>query len=157
MSDPFWKTKSLKDMSRAEWESLCDGCGRCCLNKLEDEDTGEFHYTRAACRLLDCKTAQCTDYPNRAKKVHDCVTLTPENVGSLGWLPASCAYRLLDEGKPLPWWHPLVSGTPQTVIDAGISVSGQVYPEKGITTEELWLHMWKLPKAKRKKINQGHK
>lgn len=155
MPDQFWKTKSLKDMSREEWESLCDGCGRCCLNKLEDEDTGEFHYTRAACRLLDCQTAQCTDYKNRAKKVHDCVTLTPDNVSTLGWLPASCAYRLLDEGKPLAWWHPLVSGTQQTVIDAGISVSGQAYPEKGISVDELWLHMWKLPKAKRKKMSQG--
>ncbi len=108
---PFWKTKTLTEMSRDEWESLCDGCGRCCLNKLEDEDTGKFLYTRAACKLLDVKTCRCTDYPNRAARVPDCVTLTPENVGELGWLPQTCAYRLLDEGKSLPWWHPLVSGT----------------------------------------------
>jgi uncharacterized protein len=150
-SDPFWKTKSLKDMSRTEWESLCDGCGRCCLNKLEDEDTGEYHYTKAACRLLDCKTAQCTDYPNRAKRVPDCVTLTSNNVGSLGWLPSTCAYRLLDEGKDLPCWHPLVSGRPETVVESGISVAGKVYTEKGIRTDRLWLHLWTLPKARRKK------
>ncbi|MCC7483107.1 MAG: YcgN family cysteine cluster protein, partial [Hyphomicrobiales bacterium] len=120
---PFWKTKTLTDMSRDEWESLCDGCGRCCLNKLEDEDTGKFLYTRAACKLLDVKTCRCTDYPNRAARVPDCVTLTPENVGELGWLPQTCAYRLLDEGQSLPGWHPLVSGRPETVTEAGISVS----------------------------------
>ncbi len=153
MSDqPFWKSKTLDKMSRTEWESLCDGCGRCCLNKLEDEDTGHFIYTRAACKLLDLKTCQCTDYPNRAKRVPDCVTLTPEVVDGLGWLPESCAYRILDEGRSLPWWHPLVSGRQNTVVEAGISVSGQAYSEKGITTDELWHHMWKLPKAKRKKI-----
>jgi uncharacterized protein len=147
---PFWKTKSLRDMTQTEWESLCDGCGRCCLNKLEDEDTGNYMFTRAACRLLDCTTARCTDYKNRSRRVSDCVTLTTENVGSLGWLPSSCAYRLLDDGKPLPWWHPLVSGRQETVDEAGISVKGQVYTEKGISVNELWLHMWKLPKAKRK-------
>ncbi len=149
---PFWKSKSLADMSRTEWESLCDGCGRCCLNKLEDADTGEYHFTRTACRLLDCGTAQCTDYKNRSKRVSDCVTLTPKNVGKLGWLPSTCAYRLIEEGKSLPWWHPLVSGRAETVDEAGISVVGQVYPEKGISVNELWLHMWKLPKAKRQKI-----
>jgi uncharacterized protein len=148
---PFWKTKSLEDMSAAEWESLCDGCGRCCLNKLEDEDTGKFIYTRAACMLLDLKTCQCGDYANRAKRVPDCVTLTPEVVDGLGWLPETCAYRLLDEGKTLPWWHPLVSGRRETVREAGISVEGQVYSEKGIITEDLWQHMWQLPKARRKK------
>jgi uncharacterized protein len=147
---PFWKTKSLEQMTRAEWESLCDGCGRCCLNKLEDEDTGRYLYTRAACKLLDLKTCQCTDYPNRAKKVHDCVTLTPETIGDLGWLPKTCAYRLLDEGHTLQWWHPLVSGRPETVVEAGISVAGEVYSEAGIAVDELVDHLWKLPKAKRK-------
>jgi uncharacterized cysteine cluster protein YcgN (CxxCxxCC family) len=151
MAEAFWKTKSLAEMTRAEWESLCDGCGRCCLNKLEDEDTGEFHYTRAACKLLDLKTCQCTDYPNRQKKVHDCVALTPQNVGELGWLPESCAYRRLNEGLGLPWWHPLVSGDPDTVREAGISVAGEAYSEKGISVDELVEHLWKLPKAKRKK------
>jgi uncharacterized cysteine cluster protein YcgN (CxxCxxCC family) len=147
---PFWKTKTLAEMTRVEWESLCDGCGRCCLNKLEDEDTGEFLYTRAACKLLDLKTCRCTDYEHRASRVPDCVTLTPENVGSLGWLPRTCAYRLLDEGKPLPWWHPLVSGTPQTVIDAGIAVAGTAYSEEGLSVDDLVDHLWKLPKARRR-------
>ena len=148
--EPFWKTKSLEQMTRAEWENLCDGCGRCCLNKLEDEDTGEFIYTRAACKLLDLGTCRCGDYPNRATKVPDCVTLTPQNVPTLGWLPATCAYRLLDEGKPLAWWHPLVSGDPATVIAAGISVKDEAYSENGHTTDDLVDHIWKLPKAKRR-------
>jgi uncharacterized protein len=147
---PFWKTKPLAEMTREEWESLCDGCGRCCLNKLEDEDTGRYLYTRTACKLLDLKTCQCTDYPNRAARVPDCVTLTPANVGDLGWLPKSCAYRLLDEGHSLAWWHPLVSGRAETVVEAGISVVGEVYSEVGISVDELVEHLWKLPKAKRK-------
>ena len=149
-TQPFWKTKTLTEMTREEWESLCDGCGRCCLNKLEDEDTGEFLYTKAACKLLDLKTCQCTDYKNRHKKVADCVALTPKNVGELGWLPESCAYRRLEEGRGLAWWHPLVSGTPDTVREAGISVAGEVYSEKGIMVDELVNHLWKLPKAKRR-------
>lgn len=148
---PFWKSKSLGEMTKAEWESLCDGCGRCCLNKLEDEDTGKFLYTRAACKLLDIGTCQCTDYPNRAKRVPDCVTLTPQNVPELGWLPESCAYRRLDEGRGLAWWHPLVSGTAETVRKAGISVENEAYTEEGITVDELVHHIWKLPKARRKK------
>ena len=147
---PFWKTKALSEMTKQEWESLCDGCGRCCLNKLEDEDTGRFHYTRAACKLLDLETCRCTDYANRQARVPDCVALTPENVGSLGWLPATCAYRLLDEGKNLEWWHPLVSGRPETVAEAGITVTGEAYSEEGITIEELVDHLWRLPKPRRK-------
>ena len=147
---PFWKTKSLSEMSKSEWESLCDGCGRCCLNKLEDEDTGEYLYTKAACKLLDLKTCQCTDYVNRAGVVPDCVTLTPKNVGELGWLPSTCGYRLLAEGKPLAWWHPLVSGKPDTVIEAGIHVAGDAYSEVGITVDDLVDHIWKLPKPKRR-------
>ncbi|NJM31336.1 MAG: YcgN family cysteine cluster protein, partial [Rhizobiales bacterium] len=135
--DPYWKTKTLGEMTREEWESLCDGCGRCCLNKLEDDDTGRFHYTRAACKLLDLGTCRCSDYPNRAKRVSDCVTLTPGNVGSLGWLPKTCAYRLLDEGKNLAWWHPLISGDPETVKQAGISIVDEAYSEVGIKTKEL--------------------
>ena len=149
--EAFWKTKALAEMTRREWESLCDGCGRCCLNKLEDEDTGEFLYTRAACKLLDLKTCQCTDYNNRAARVPDCVALTPGNVGSLGWLPKTCAYRLLDEGKPLAWWHPLVSGRRESVDEAGIAVKGLVYSEEGIAVDDLVDHLWKLPKPKRRR------
>lgn len=116
-------------MSRQEWESLCDGCGKCCLHKLEDEDTGRIHYTNVACRLLNPGTCQCKDYDNRQKHVPDCVQLTPEGAGSLRWLPSTCAYRLLAEGKPLQWWHPLVSGDPQTVHQAGVSVRGRVVSE----------------------------
>jgi hypothetical protein len=153
MSDPetFWKTKTLGEMSRTEWEQLCDGCGRCCLNKLEDEDTGEFLYTKAACKLLDLKTCRCSDYENRASRVPDCVTLTPENVPRLGWLPATCAYRLLDEGKPLAWWHPLVSGRKETVVEAGIDVSSTAYSEDRISVDDLVDHIWRLPKARRRK------
>lgn len=147
---PFWKTKSLAQMTAEEWESLCDGCGRCCLNKLEDEDTGEFIYTRAACNLLDLGTCRCSDYADRQARVPDCVALTPENVGSLGWLPATCAYRLVDEGKTLPWWHPLVSGRDETVEEAGISVKGEAYSEEGITVDDLVDHIWRLPKARRR-------
>jgi uncharacterized protein len=150
MTKPFWKEKTLAEMTRAEWESLCDGCGRCCLNKLEDEDTGEYLYTKAACTLLDLKTCQCTDYANRAARVPDCVTLTAENVGKLGWLPATCAYRLLEEGMPLPWWHPLVSGRKSTVEEAGITVAGHACSEDGISVDDLVDHLWKLPKARRK-------
>jgi uncharacterized cysteine cluster protein YcgN (CxxCxxCC family) len=149
---PFWKTKTLSEMTRQEWESLCDGCGRCCLNKLEDEDTGRFHYTRAACKLLDLETCRCTDYANRQARVPDCVALTPENVGSLGWLPATCAYRILDERRNLEWWHPLVSGRQETVAEAGITVTGEAYSEEGITIEELVDHIWRMPKAKRKQV-----
>ncbi|MCB1378987.1 MAG: YcgN family cysteine cluster protein [Alphaproteobacteria bacterium] len=152
MSDtpPFWKTKPLDQLTRAEWELLCDGCGRCCLNKLEDEDTGEFLYTRAACKLLDLGTCRCLDYENRSAAVPDCVTLTPANVRSLGWLPATCAYRLLDEGKSLPWWHPLVSGSADTVHEAGISVRDEAYSEEGIDVDDLVDHLWRLPKARRR-------
>lgn len=126
MSEPFWKTKSLAEMSRSEWESLCDGCGKCCLAKLEDEDTGQIHWTSVACRLFDESSCRCGDYKNRQKKVDDCVRLTPRNVGTIKWLPGTCAYRLLAEGKDLQWWHHLVSGSHETVREAGISMRGRV-------------------------------
>ncbi|GGE36976.1 UPF0260 protein [Agaricicola taiwanensis] len=122
----FWQEKALDEMSEAEWESLCDGCGRCCLVKLEDEDTGKVHYTSVGCTLLDEHACNCRDYANRSAKVADCVRLTPQTVRALGWLPVTCAYRRLAEGKDLDWWHPLVSGDPQTVHAAGISVRGRV-------------------------------
>ena len=147
---PFWKEKQLCEMSREEWESLCDGCARCCLVKLEDEDTGAIHFTSAACKLLDGDACRCTDYKNRNRRVPDCVALTPDNVGELNWLPKTCAYRLLAEGRSLPWWHPLVSGRPETVIEAGISVAGKTRSEERFAEEELWTLRWRLPKAKRR-------
>lgn len=123
---PFWKTKTLDTLSREEWESLCDGCGRCCLVKLEEEETGEIHYTNVACRMLDCTSGHCKDYAQRKRHVPDCVTLTPDIVRSVDWLPPSCAYRLMAEGRELYWWHPLVSGDPQTIYAAGVSVRGRV-------------------------------
>jgi uncharacterized protein len=134
---PFWRTKTLAEMSEAEWESLCDGCGRCCLNKLEDADTGEIFFTDVACRLFDAGSCRCADYPNRHVRVADCVPLTAENVEVLTWLPPTCAYRLLAEGRDLYWWHPLVSGDPQSVHDAGVSVRGRVRSETDVPESEL--------------------
>lgn len=119
---PFWETKTLDELDDREWEALCDGCGRCCMVKLEDADSGARIDTRLACRLLDIGACRCTDYGNRHAQVPDCVRLTPDNVRALDWLPETCAYRLRDEGRRLYWWHPLVSGDPETVHQAGISV-----------------------------------
>jgi uncharacterized protein len=121
----FWKTKTLEQMSEVEWESLCDGCARCCLEKLEDEDTGKIYFTHVSCRLLDAGLCACRDYANRSEQVPDCVRLTPANVRTLNWLPPSCAYRLVAEGRDLFWWHPLISGDPNTVHEAGVSVRGR--------------------------------
>lgn len=121
-SAPFWETKTLEELTEEEWESLCDGCGRCCMVKLEDEATGARIDTRLACRLLDIGACRCTDYANRHAQVPDCVRLTPQAARELDWLPDTCAYRLRAHGKPLYWWHPLRSGDPETVHQAGISV-----------------------------------
>lgn len=125
-SDPFWERIPLAQMSPIQWESLCDGCAKCCVTKYEDEDTGAIHYTDVACHLLDQERCQCTDYPNRSTRVPDCVTLTTETLAQPRWLPATCAYRLVAEGKPLPHWHPLISGDPDLVHRLGLSVRGRV-------------------------------
>jgi hypothetical protein len=140
----FWKTKSLAEMSEEEWESLCDGCGRCCLVKLEDEDTGEIHFTDVACKLFDGGPCRCLDYANRTRNVPDCVQLTPQIIGELSWLPATCAYRLLDEGRDLAWWHPLVSGDPSTVEKAGISMRGRTVSENDVHPMDLINRIKKL-------------
>ena len=128
--EPFWRRKTLSEMTADEWESLCDGCAKCCLHKLEDAETGEVSYTNVACRLLDAGTCLCTDYARRTRFVPDCVRLTPQNLAQLTWMPSSCAYRLVAEGRDLHWWHPLVSGDPETVHRAGISVRSRVVAEE---------------------------
>jgi hypothetical protein len=159
---PFWRRKRLHEMTQAEWESLCDGCGRCCLNKLEEEGTDRTFYTAVACRLLDERTCRCKDYKNRAVLVDDCVQLTPRNIRRISWLPPTCAYRLLAEGRDLYWWHPLVSGDPETVHIAGVSVRGRVADtETNVPDEKLedYIVSWPLkwPKAARAKSRRKRK
>ncbi|MFO7594255.1 MAG: YcgN family cysteine cluster protein [Pseudomonadota bacterium] len=132
----FWEEKSLAEMSREEWESLCDGCARCCLIKLEDEETEALHYTGVACRYLDRHKCQCTAYADRTRLVPDCLELSMDNVDQLYWMPQSCAYRLLDAGRPLPEWHPLISGNPDSVHEAGISVRGFAISEDDVDSVE---------------------
>lgn len=128
LRDRFWELP-LERLTREEWEALCDGCGRCCLHKLEDEDTGEIVHTNVACKLLDTATARCKDYRHRKAFVPDCLRLTMRNVHEVNWLPVTCAYKLRAEGKPLEPWHPLLSGDPQSVHRAGISAAGKVISE----------------------------
>ncbi|MDB5380947.1 MAG: putative cytosolic protein [Rhodospirillales bacterium] len=155
MSDaaPFWKTKTLAAMSRAEWESLCDGCGRCCLHKLRDAETDELAWTEVACRLLDTHSCQCSDYDHRKAFVPDCVKLTARKVAAIDWLPPSCAYRLVAEGRDLYWWHPLVSGRADTVHEAGVSVRDRVMTERNAGPLEGHVVRWPglLPKTARPK------
>ena len=130
---PFWKEKTLEELNPAEWESLCDGCGRCCLVKLEDEESGKIHFTDIACKRFNPGTCRCADYARRRRKVHDCIGFTPAKVRTLEWLPPSCAYRLVAEGRDLAWWHPLVSGSQTSVHEAGVSVRGRIsVPEKDV-------------------------
>ena len=150
--EPFWRRKALEDMTQSEWESLCDGCGRCCLVKLADEETEEVHLTRLACRMLHIGACRCTDYPRRHELMPDCVAIDPQKVRELTWLPPTCAYRLVAEGKDLAWWHPLVSGTQATVIEAGVSVKGRVHcSEDEIAVEDFVGRIKKWPLAYPKK------
>ena len=133
MADEYWKRKSLAQMNAAEWEGLCDGCALCCMHKLEDEDSGEIFYTDIACRLLDIDTCRCTDYANRVKIVTECLVLTTEDRESFEWLPGSCAYKRLANGQELPDWHPLLTGDPDSVHTAGVSVRGKAVSENETT------------------------
>lgn len=144
MRDQFWELP-LRDLSRAEWEALCDGCGRCCLHKIEDADTGEITDTNVACKLLDTGTAQCSDYRNRKAFVPDCLRLTLKIVNDVPWLPDTCAYRRRAADKPLPKWHPLLSGDPEAAIHAGVSVAGRVVGEAEAGPLEHHIVEWDQP------------
>jgi uncharacterized cysteine cluster protein YcgN (CxxCxxCC family) len=139
---PFWQRKTLAEMSRAEWESLCDGCGKCCLLKLEDEDSGQVDYTEAACKLLDLESCRCTRYAERKQHVPDCIKLTIKLVDKLKWMPSTCAYRLIAEGRDLAWWHPLVSGDADSVHKAGVSVRGRAISEQDAGDLEDHIVTW---------------
>ncbi|WP_299043390.1 YcgN family cysteine cluster protein [uncultured Tateyamaria sp.] len=155
MSDPidraglpprFWENKPIHQLTRKEWEALCDGCGKCCLNKLEDEDSGEVALTRVACRLLDDDTCRCAHYDTRHQFVPDCIVLKPSNIEEhLYWIPQTCAYRLVYERKPLFDWHPLISGTAETVHDAGLSMRGQTVSEFDVADEDWEDHIIEEP------------
>ncbi len=136
----FWETTPLNAMTDAEWESLCDGCGKCCMVLLDETDTGRLYETNVACRLFDVKRRRCTDYANRTKRVKDCVALTPGNAGGLDWMPETCAYRRLARGEGLPGWHPLLTGTRKSVEDAGVAVTAAV-SERTIDADDIWDHV----------------
>ncbi|MCW8308151.1 YcgN family cysteine cluster protein [Acidiphilium sp. PA] len=150
-AEPFWVVKRLDQMTEAEWESLCDGCGRCCLHKLRDDETGELEFTNVACRLLDTRSCACTDYVNRTRAVPDCISLTPAALTEIDWLPPSCAYRLVADGRPLPAWHPLVTGDVDSTRKAGASVSDRVISEDDAGPLEHHIVAWpaRWPKQRR--------
>ena len=133
---PYWQTKTLAEMSPREWEDLCDGCGLCCVIRFEDEDSGDVIPTRVHCKLFDPQACSCSDYANRNAQVPDCIKLTPNNIEQLGWMPKSCAYRRLHEGRPLAAWHHLISGSRETVHTAGVSVRGQTISELALAQPE---------------------
>jgi uncharacterized cysteine cluster protein YcgN (CxxCxxCC family) len=138
----FWKTKKLTEMTTEEWESLCDNCGKCCLHKLEDEDTGKIHFTSVVCNLINLKTCRCTRYSERTRLVPECLDLKQHDFAEFNWLPATCAYRLLSDGKPLPDWHPLVSGTVKSVKEAGVSIGSYAMKESEIDDLEDHIIEW---------------
>ena len=135
----YWKTKSLNELNSEEWEALCDGCAKCCLNRFEDADTREIHFTNVCCRYLDMEQCLCTDYPNRSINVPECVSVTQQVLKDPYWLPQTCAYRLLAEKKPLPDWHPLVSGTKTSVAASGNSICGKAISE--LVADDLEHHL----------------
>lgn len=139
--EPFWKRKTLEQLDEQEWESLCDGCGLCCLQKLEDEDDGSVYYTRIACKLLDLNSCRCTHYANRRDFVPDCISLTPAQADQFSWLPPTCAYRLVAEGQDLPPWHPLICGDAEQVHKAGISLAGQMLAEDSVNPDDWEKHL----------------
>ena len=141
MSESFWLDKELQQMTEHEWESLCDGCGRCCLLKLQDEETGELHFTNVNCHLLNTQSCRCNDYINRKFRVPECLRLRTMSLEEYQWLPESCAYRRLAEGKSLPQWHPLISGDANSVVEAGISIRGMSVSEDYIHPEQLVEHI----------------
>ncbi|WP_163846765.1 YcgN family cysteine cluster protein [Pseudooceanicola aestuarii] len=142
----FWETVPLNRMTTPEWEALCDGCGKCCLNKLEDEDTGEVALTRVACRLLDDSTCRCAKYPIRHQFVPECISLTPATLDQhMYWMPQTCAYRLLWEGRPLYPWHPLITGDPDSVHRAGVSMQNRTVPEFEIHEDDWEDHIIEEP------------
>ncbi len=141
-SNDFWQYKTLAEMTLEEWESLCDRCAKCCLHRLEDEDTREIYFTNVHCRLLDTETSRCSDYENRSTQVSDCVTITLDTLDDPYWLPSTCAYRLLAEGKPLPDWHPLVSGDPESVYRSGNGITGRTICEDDADRLDCHLIDW---------------
>ncbi len=138
----FWEEKQLSEMSTEEWESLCDNCGKCCLHKLEDEETGEIYYTSVVCDLIDLNSCRCTRYTERCKLVPECLNLTQHNFAEYNWLPATCAYKLLAEGNPLPDWHPLISGTYETVREAGVSIASYAMKTSDVNDIEEHIIEW---------------
>lgn len=133
----YWATKTLEEMTTAEWEALCDGCGRCCLQKLEDRKTGKVQYTWVACYLFDMDQCRCTSYAERIRLVKGCSVLTPSRIREYRWLPGTCAYRLVAEGKDLPPWHPLITGDENSVHAAGISIKGRAIPETHVHPDDV--------------------
>jgi uncharacterized cysteine cluster protein YcgN (CxxCxxCC family) len=143
----FWEKKPMAKLSKREWEALCDGCGKCCLNKIEDEETGRVYLTRVACRLFDDSTCKCGQYKIRHQFVPECIVLRPDNIDEHAyWMPRTCAYRLVWQGKPLPNWHPLVSGDPETVHDAGVSMRGRTVAEFEVDEDDWEDHLIEEPR-----------
>ena len=140
LRERFWELP-LDSLNRAEWEALCDGCARCCLSKLQDEDSGEVVYTRVVCRYLDQGQCRCTEYKRRQELVPDCLVLTPENLPHLDWIPDTCAYKLREQGLPLPDWHPLLSGSREAMEAAGIPVTGKVISEDHVHEDGMEEHV----------------